>query len=64
MVLHIIDKHLKDEKNRDKLLSLHLFISCRQNSQDLMIFGVPKRKLPKTVIKIQVNSYEIPGEQL
>ena len=44
------------KKTRDKLPSLHLFISCRQNSQELTMVGAPNRKLPKTVIKLQMNS--------
>lgn len=46
---------IKMKKPRDKL-SLHLFISCKQNSQDPMMFGAPNKKLPKTAIKFQVNS--------
>lgn len=44
------------KKTRHKLLSLHLFITCRKNSQEhLMMFGAANKHQPEAIIKFKGN---------
>lgn len=40
-------KEVKMKQTRDKLQSLHSFISYKQNSQDLMMLGFQAESCPK-----------------